>query len=89
MTISVRLNDKDTELIKKYAEMNNISLSDLIRNAIMEKIEDEYDLECYYKALEEYKKNPKTYTHEELGEMMKEWEKEENENKEDDSDEEI
>ena len=66
MTISVRLNDKDTELIKRYAEMNNISLSDLIRNAIIEKIEDEYDLKCYYKALEEYEKNPKTYTMDEV-----------------------
>ena len=66
MTISVRLNDKDTELIKAYADMNNISLSDLIRNAVLEKIEDEYDLECYYKALEEYKKNPKTYTMDEI-----------------------
>ena len=33
MTISVRLSDKDTELIKAYSDMNNISLSDLIRNA--------------------------------------------------------
>ncbi len=66
MTISVRLNDKDAELIKEYADMNNISLSDLIRNAVLEKIEDEYDLECYYKALEEYKKNPKTYTMDEV-----------------------
>lgn len=66
MTISVRLNDKDTELIKAYAEMNNISLSDLIRNAVLEKIEDEYDLESYKKAFEEYKRNPKTYTMEEV-----------------------
>lgn len=66
MTISVRLSDKDTELIKAYAEMNNISLSDLIRNAVLEKIEDEYDLECYKKAMEDYKKNPKIYTMEEV-----------------------
>lgn len=66
MTISVRLNDEDTELIKAYANMNNISLSDLIRNAVLEKIEDEYDLECYKKAIEEYKRNPKTYTMEEV-----------------------
>lgn len=66
MTISVRLSDKDTELIKAYADMNNISLSDLIRNAVMEKIEDEYDLECYKRAMEEYKKNPKTYTLDEV-----------------------
>ena len=30
MTISVRLNEEDTKLIKAYAEMHNISLSDLI-----------------------------------------------------------
>ena len=66
MTISVRLNEKDTELIKAYAKINNISLSDLIRNAVLEKSEDEYDLECYNKAIEEYRKNPKTYTMEEV-----------------------
>ena len=70
MTISVRLSDKDTELIKAYAEMNNISLSDLIRNAVLEKIEDEYDLESYKKAMKEYKKNPKTYTIEEIKEEL-------------------
>ncbi len=69
MTISVRLNDETLELVKAYASMNNISLSDLIRNALIEKIESEYDLECYNKAMEEYKKNPKTYT---LDEVKKE-----------------
>ena len=62
MTVSVRLNEEDERLIKAYAEMNNISLSELIRKAILEKIEDEYDLECYEKAMKEYNKNPKTYT---------------------------
>ena len=66
MTISVRLSDKDTELIKAYADMNNISLSDLVRNAVIEKIEDEYDLKVYYEAMEEYNKNPKTYTLDEV-----------------------
>ena len=66
MTISVRLSKEDTELIKKYAEVNNISLSELIRNAVLEKIEDEYDLKCYYEAMEEYKKKPKTYTMDEV-----------------------
>lgn len=70
MTISVRLNDKDTELIKAYADVNNISLSDLIRNAVIEKIEDEYDLECYNKAMEEYGKNPKTYSMDEMKEEL-------------------
>lgn len=66
MTISVRLSEEDMKLIKAYAEMNNISLSDLVRNSIMEKIEDEYDLKCYEKAIKEYNKNPKTYTLDEV-----------------------
>ena len=66
MTVSVRLNEEDEKLIKTYAEMNNISLSDLIRNAVLEKIEDEYDLNCYKKAMSDYKNNPKTYTLQEI-----------------------
>lgn len=62
MIISVRFNKEEEELVKAYAKMNNISLSDLVRNAIMEKIENEYDLQCYEKAMVEYKLNPRTYT---------------------------
>lgn len=76
MTISVRLSDKDSELIKAYAEINGMSISDLVRKAILEKIEDEYDLECYYKAMEDYEKNPKTYTSDEVKQMLKEWDEE-------------
>ena len=61
MTVSLRLNKEDEMLIKKYAEIKKQSLSDLFRNALIEKIEDEYDLKAYKKALEEYKKNPVTY----------------------------
>ena len=79
MTISVRLNEKDTELIKAYAEMNGISLSDLVRKSILEKIEDEYDIKSFYEAMEEYKKNPKTYSMEEVKEMMALWDDEDEE----------
>ena len=79
MTISVRLNDKDTELIKAYAEMKGMSLSELVRKSIMEKIEDEYDLKCYYESIEEYKKNPKTYSSEEVKKMMALWDDEDEE----------
>lgn len=69
MTVSLRLNKEDEILIKKYAELKNMSLSDLFRNALLEQIEDECDLQAYKKAMEEYKKNPKTYT---LDEVKKE-----------------
>ena len=62
MTISLRLNDADTMLIKKYAEMNGISVSDLVRQSVLERIEDEFDLKTYETALAEYRTNPVTYT---------------------------
>lgn len=66
MTISVRLNDADTMLFKKYAELNGISVSELIRQAVIERIEDEYDLDAYNKAIAEYKNNPTTYSLDEV-----------------------
>lgn len=66
MTISLRLNDADTMLIKKYAEMNGISISDLVRQSVLERIEDEFDLKTYETALAEYRTNPVTYTMEDM-----------------------
>ncbi len=62
MTISLRLSDEDSLLIKKYAELNRLSVSDLIRQTVMERIETEYDLEMFDKAMEEYRNNPVTYS---------------------------
>ena len=62
MTISLRLSDEDSFLIKEYAKLNKITVSDLIRQSVMEKIEDEFDLECFERAMAEYKQNGKTYS---------------------------
>lgn len=66
MTISLRLNDDDAKLIRAYAEMNGITLSELFRRSVMERIEDEYDLKAYEEAMNEYKDNPVSYTLEEV-----------------------
>lgn len=66
MNISITLSEQEEKIIKKYAKNNNCTVSDFIRNAILKKIENEYDLKCYKKAMYEYKKNPKTYTIEEI-----------------------
>ena len=66
MTISLRLNDADTMLIKKYAEMNGMSVSDLVRQSVIERIENEFDLSAYEKALAEYRADPVTYTLDEV-----------------------
>ncbi|MBP3360659.1 MAG: CopG family transcriptional regulator [Clostridia bacterium] len=66
MTISLRLSNDDTMLIKKYAEINNMSVSELIRQSVLEHIENEYDLEMFDKAMAEYKANPVTYSLDEV-----------------------
>ena len=53
-------------LIKKYAEINRTSVSELIRQSVLEKIENEYDLECFNKAMAEYKENPVSYSLDEV-----------------------
>ncbi len=70
MTISVRLSDADAQLFKSYAELNGISMSDLVRQSIMDRIEDEYDLKAYDEAIAAYRKNPVTYTHEDVIRML-------------------
>lgn len=70
MTISLRLNDEDTMLIKKYAEINNVSISELFRQAVIERIEDEIDLATYKEAMNEYQADPVTYSHEEVKKML-------------------
>ena len=70
MAISLRLSDEETTLIKKYAELNGLSVSELIRQSVLERIEDEYDLKAYDEALAEYLADPVTYTHAEVIKML-------------------
>ena len=65
-TISVRLNDADSTLFRNYAEMHGISVSELVRRAVLEKIEDELDLQAYEKAMAAYHENPVTFTLDEI-----------------------
>lgn len=50
-TISLRVDDRDGKLIRDYAKLKNTSVSDLMRNAIIEKIEDELDVENFDRVL--------------------------------------
>lgn len=70
MTFSLRISEDESVLIKKYAEMNNMSVSEFFRQAAIERIEDEYDLQVYNQAIAEYRKNPVTYSHKEVREML-------------------
>jgi len=66
MTVSLRLNEEDTKLFKSYADLKKVSLSELFRSAVMEQIEDDYDLKTYSNAMREFRKNPKTHSLDEV-----------------------
>lgn len=70
MIVSLKLNQEDVELFEKYASINNMSVSDMIRNIVLEKIENEFDLQCYERAVEEYRKQPITYSHEQTAMLL-------------------
>ena len=62
-TISLRLSERDSELIKQYASVHNLSVSELVRNAVIDMIENEIDVEAFNKAVAE---SQVTYTLEEV-----------------------
>ena len=66
MIISLRLSEEDAEMIKNYARIKNMSVSELIRTAIVEKIEDEIDYESYTRAIATFQTDPETYTLDEV-----------------------
>ena len=70
MTIILELPEEDATLFRKCADLHNMSLSEFIRNTIFERIEDEHDLKVYREALGEFKKDPTTYTVEEMKERL-------------------
>lgn len=51
--ISLRLSDRDNLLIRKYAEIHGLDLSTFIRQAVIDRIEDEYDLSLFYQVWDE------------------------------------
>lgn len=68
-SITLRLNEEENKLIRDYAKTNSITISELIRQAVLEKIEEEIDLEIYNKAMIEYQNDPQDIS---FGQMMEE-----------------
>jgi len=44
-TISLRLDDEDDRLIRNFAKINNLNLSEFIRNTLIDSIEDSLKLD--------------------------------------------
>lgn len=65
-TTAIRLSEEESRLIKSYAKTQRRSVSDVIRLAILDQIEAEYDLELFREAKAEYDADPVSYSHDEI-----------------------
>ncbi len=65
-TINLRINDEDNKLVREYAKANNITISDLVRSAVLEKIENDIDLKLYNQAMKDHKRNPQDISFDEM-----------------------
>ncbi|MDP9806168.1 uncharacterized protein (DUF1778 family) [Trueperella bonasi] len=52
-TMTIRMNEQDAELVRRFAQFEGVTISDFARNAILEKIEDVYDLQELREAIAE------------------------------------
>ena len=67
LKFEVDFSDEDSLIVENYMKETNLNISEVARQAILEMIfQDDADLAAYEKAIEEYRKDPKTYTLEEL-----------------------
>jgi len=69
--VSLRVTEDEKSLMESYSKLHGIKLSDAIKDAFFDKLEDEFDV----KAISEHeadkaKGNIKYYTHAEVKEML-------------------
>jgi len=67
---TIRFTEAEKAAIKTYAERHRRSFSDVVRHAILDRIEDEYDLRELRAAMAEHDEDPVTISH---AEIMKEF----------------
>ncbi len=68
--LSLRFTDEEYDALKAYAAVNGISLNKAVKDAFFEKLEENYDLECFDKAYAEYLKDKRTYSSEEVAKEL-------------------
>lgn len=54
MAFSIRLTEHEKKLADSYARLHSVSLGEAFKQALFEKIEEEYDIAVYDEAYKEY-----------------------------------
>lgn len=67
-TMTIRLDAEEKSLISSYSKAHGLSVSELIRKCVLERIEDELDLKAWREAKAEFDADPVTYSAAEIAE---------------------
>lgn len=70
MVYSIRFSEDEQAIIEQYALLYGMKISEVIRKATMEMIEDEMDVQAFKEAKARFEKNPVTHTHEDVGKEL-------------------
>ncbi len=66
MELSLKLSKEEQDVINNYIKREGITLTEAFKEALLEKIEEIEDIKAGDEAYEEYLRDGKTYTHEEV-----------------------
>ncbi|WP_400208298.1 type II toxin-antitoxin system RelB family antitoxin [Candidatus Methanomassiliicoccus intestinalis] len=70
MIYSISFSDCEQHMIEEYAELYDMTASEVIKKATLEMIEDELDVRAYEGAMKKFKEDPTTHSHEEVGKEL-------------------
>jgi uncharacterized protein (DUF1778 family) len=65
-TLATRVNAEEEKLIREFAAVERRSIAEVLRHAILDRIEDSHDLAVLEAAIAAHEKNPTTYSTEEV-----------------------
>jgi uncharacterized protein (DUF1778 family) len=60
--LSIRFNKEELALVESLAKLYGVATSKVVKNAALEKAENELDYEMAARASQEHRKNPNDYT---------------------------
>ncbi len=69
-SITVYLNPEEKALFEHYSDITHRSIETLMKDALLSKINDEYDLEIFRKSYQEYLTDPQTISHAEFKKQL-------------------
>ena len=67
VAISVEFNESELEMIMEFVESNNLDISEVIRNATLDKIENDLDVMVLEAAMERFQDGSRFYSLDDVG----------------------